>query len=84
MATSKRPRTIRNFWIEGVIDGQPTPIAGGPKTKEGGFYITILQRNEGKVMRAMHIKGHALQDGTLFINVEDKDGNSVFQVVTKR
>lgn len=38
------PRNVRNFWIEGRIDGRDSTFAAGPATKDGGFSLTIKQR----------------------------------------
>jgi len=52
---SKRPRTIRNFWLEAAIDGRRTRFAGGPRAKDGGMSLTLYQRSGGSVVRALEI-----------------------------
>lgn len=36
------PRNVRNFWIEGRIDGRESVLKGGPKNKAGGFQTVFL------------------------------------------
>lgn len=59
------PRNVRNFWIEGGIDGRPSTIAGGPVGKDGGIYLTVKMRRNGEIADALRIEGIARSDGTL-------------------
>ena len=79
------PRVVRNFWISADVDGLASPLRGGPARKDGGFTLSIKQRDEGCVTEALTVSGHACDDGTLVVCVEDaKTRKCVFQVVTKR
>lgn len=51
------PRNVRNFWLELSVDGKKTDIATGPVSKEGGFFLTIKQRSECGIIRAMTVQG---------------------------
>jgi hypothetical protein len=51
------PVNVRNFWIEGQIDGRSTRIEAGPQAKDGGFSLTIYQRDKGSVVKAVTIRG---------------------------
>lgn len=59
------PRNVRNFWIEIEIDGRKTRFGGGPSSPDGGFTLTVKQRNHGRVTDALHVVGTADDDGTL-------------------
>lgn len=59
--SKEKPVQVRNFWIEGQIDGIKKEIATGPKGKDGGFAMEIKLRgkkggiNENKLI----INGYA-------------------------
>lgn len=53
------PRNVRNFWIEVEIDGRTTKLAGGPRSKDGGFTLRIKQRSKGDIITPVHIEGKA-------------------------
>ncbi len=56
---------IRNFWVEGHIDGRRTPISGGPQSREGGINLVIKMRDQGEIGNvAMCIEGTE-REGTL-------------------
>jgi len=40
---------VRNWWIEADVDGRKTPLSGGPRSKDGGFQLTIYQRVKGNI-----------------------------------
>ncbi len=61
------PKNVRNFWIEVTIDGRSTPIKTGPQRKDGGFELTIYQRDKGEIMKALTIEGTAYGDGYLLL-----------------
>ena len=60
---------VRNFWIDGQIDGYKTEISGGPRNREGGMYIEIKQRNKGTKDTACKIYCYE-NNGELFTRVE--------------
>lgn len=44
------PRFVRNFWVEGTVDGVTSGIKGtGPRSTDGGLDITVLMREEGAI-----------------------------------
>lgn len=53
------PKNVRNWWIEGSIDGRESTLTGGPVSKGGGIDITIYQRDKGQVSKALTISGIA-------------------------
>lgn len=73
----------RNFWISANIDGRKTPLTGGPRAKDGGFDLTIYQRDSGGIVMAASIHGFALDDGTLKIRYEIDKGKEIIRE-TKR
>jgi hypothetical protein len=45
----------RNFWIKAEIDGRETPLAGGPRSKDGGMDVTLLVREDGGISDGVRI-----------------------------
>jgi len=74
---------VRNFYIEGIIDGRKTDLTGGPGRKDGGMVLYLTQRNEGRIEKCATIECCADGDNLKTI-VYDKDGNAIFENVTKR
>lgn len=72
------PRNVRNFWIEGNINGKATKIASGPVRKDGGFTLTIYMRNKGEVCPVVDISGWTNPDGkpkqVLHLDIAYRDG----------
>lgn len=56
------PRNVRNFWIEATIDGRSSKLEGGPQAKDGGFELTIRQRDKGAVTKVLTIRGTIIGD----------------------
>lgn len=46
---------LRNFWIDSRIDGRNTILSGGPRSKDGGMHINVLQRKDGKKVKAVEV-----------------------------
>lgn len=63
------PRNVRNWWIELDVDGR-TPIAAGPAARDGGFELTVKQRDEGGILRALTVRGYADDGGGLVLWAE--------------
>ena len=63
------PRVVRNFWVAGDVDGRRSPISGGPRARDGGLSLTLYQRKEGQVARALTVNCSACCDGTLCLEV---------------
>jgi hypothetical protein len=78
------PRNVRNFWIEGHIDGRDSEVSGGPRNKDGGFRLAIFQRDDGSVRKALTIAGQTGTDGQLHLFVEDATNGQKWQITTKR
>ena len=51
------PRNVRNFWIRANIDGRAQALEGGPRSKAGGFDLTIRARIDGEPHEALTILG---------------------------
>jgi len=63
--------TMRNFYMEGDVDGRKTPFTGGPKTKDGGMLVTMHMRNNGRSEPAVRVNGWLKRDGvTLVLETE--------------
>lgn len=73
-------RAVRNWFINLAVDGRQSADATGPKAKDGGFSLEIIQRDRGDAVRVMRIEGFANVDerghGTLSLSV---DGQKVFE-----
>jgi len=57
--------TVRNFYLDGSIDGKITPIKGGPRAKDGGFHLEVKQRSNGEITTPVTINGWVLENGKL-------------------
>ena len=79
------PRVVRNFWLDGHVDGSQSDIATGPKSIDGGFNLHILQRSDGDVLPVINIDGYYVSDGVLKLRVWDVQRNVMLaEVETKR
>lgn len=75
---------VRNFYVNGDIDGRQTWLTGGPVHKDGGMTLRITQRDQGSIVTAFSIKSIALNDGKLLTRVFDANGNTVGELMTDR
>ena len=75
---------IRNFWVEGDIDGRETTLSGGPRASNGGMDVTIKQRDKNSIVVAVRISCRRRDDGLLVTSVRDKDNNPIVEIVTER
>jgi hypothetical protein len=77
-------KNVRNFWIKLKIDGRETMIETGPRSKDGGFEMTIGMRdkNGGVSENKLKINGFAevINDKKrdLRIEVDYKDDNTLY------
>jgi hypothetical protein len=78
------PRNVRNFWITVDVDGNRSAVASGPQSATGGFQITIEQRHNGEITRALQIIGTASPFGVLTLEVLDHNGNTIATHRTER
>lgn len=78
------PRNVRNFWIDGSIDGRNSKLSGGPQSKTGGFSLTVFQRDNGCVSRVLIIDGFANDNSELTLSVRNGDDRQQFHLVTER
>ena len=87
---------VRNFWIEGQVDGQTRKTLGGPLAKDGGFSLSIKVRDRGEITLPLRIDGYAVLDedtgettltltveGKGFKVTEDEVGVMMFKKVTR-
>jgi len=85
------PRNVRNFWIEATVDGRQERIESGPRSKDGGFDLTIKMRDGGGIVTALDVRGIAQNNGTLTLAIFPKHqttpadiGAAGFEIVTTR
>ena len=45
----------RNFWINADVEGRKTPLAGGPKSKDGDMDVLLTVRENGGIREAVRI-----------------------------
>ena len=74
---------VRNFYIQGNIDGRKTKLSGGSSSKDGGMILNLTQRNNGCIEKCASIECVADGDELKTI-IYDKDGKAIFENVTKR
>ncbi len=74
---------LRNFYLDGSIDGRASKVSGGPSSKEGGLELSVLQRNKGAKEESVKILCYADVDGNLVTDVYHK-GECVFSRKTER
>ena len=77
------PRVVRNFWAEVDVDGKETVMAGGPKNKEGGLTIKVLQRSKGDIAHAIDVRCFVKTDGKLCTQIK-QDGKIITEFLTER
>jgi hypothetical protein len=79
----KKPRFVRNFWLEAKVDGRESKVIGGPANKEGGFQLRIKMRDQGEVTIPVTLEGYADGD-RLRVNVFGPEGTAVWHHETQR
>jgi hypothetical protein len=67
---------LRNFWLEGKIDGRSTNVSGGPKRKDGGMSFTLYQKDRGDSTVALEVICRHNHDGSLTTSVYMPGENS--------
>jgi len=82
-------RFVRNWWIEVEIDERVTQFKAGPKTKDGGFELTIYQRDDsdptkGDSIEALHVVGLVGKDGKLRLEAKGPYGEHLADVISQR
>lgn len=75
---------MRNWWIDGAIDGRATNMTGGPVHKDGGFILDIRQRDKGTSVLGASIAGYVDEEGKLHLIVRDNNNVQIFEYVTER
>jgi hypothetical protein len=78
------PRFVRNFWLEGHVDGYSKYISMGPRSKDGGFSLRIKQRDAGSISEPIRINGFAKPDGTIALAIYNEEGVLIHEHITYR
>lgn len=63
------PRNVRNFWVELSVDGRQSRVGTGPRSKDGGFELTVQVRDDGDILDALHIRGYRGSNNELILSV---------------
>ena len=74
---------VRNFYIQGNVDGRKTSLSGGSRRKNGGMFLVLTQRNNGNIENCASIECVANGDELKTI-IYDKDGKAIYENITKR
>lgn len=72
------PRNLRNFWIEIMVDGRKTMVKTGPRSKNGGFCINVMQRDRADIVTAARIEGSASGTGELTLRADVRNVGPVY------
>jgi hypothetical protein len=75
---------VRNFYVEGHIDGRKTNLTGGPVSKDGGMRLYVTQRENGAVVTLVNLHSWVMQDGKLITQIFDGNGDIIHQMITDR
>lgn len=75
---------MRNFYVDGEIDGRKTHVTGGPQSRNGEMNLTITQRDHGEISTAFTLRSYVLDDGRLCTTVFDRNGKHVTEYITER
>ena len=74
---------VRNFYIQGNIDGRKTILSGGSSRKDGGMVLHLTQRNDGCIEKCATIE--CFVDGNVLKTIiYDRQGNVVLENITER
>lgn len=84
---------LHNFHVVARVDGRDNIVSFGPRSKDGGFSLTITMLNRGEIVKAVQIEGKVKDNGAaLLLIVDGSDGYSYvrdhskgeFTIVTER
>ena len=65
-----QPRNVRNFFVEGTVDGRKTEINTGPIGKDGGIWFTFSMREDGEISPTkLAVSGEVKGNGVLVLRV---------------
>jgi len=73
------PRVVRNFWIEGSVDGAKKDIGTGPRKPGGGFSLNIYVREHGDISDSSSRIGGRCVNGSNVLEVELVEAGHVRQ-----
>jgi hypothetical protein len=68
----------RNFWINAEIDGRETPLAGGPRSKDGGMDVLLTVREDGGISDGVRITCRSDGEKNV-IRVWGPDGEKLYE-----
>ena len=68
----------RNFWINAAVDGRKTPLAGGPRSKDGGMDVTLLVREDGGISDGVRITCRSDGEKNI-VRVWGPDGEKLYE-----
>jgi hypothetical protein len=68
-------RAVRNWFIDVDVDGRESGVQTGPKAKDGGFSMRLLQRKEGGAVEVLSLRGVARGDALVLT----LDGQEIYR-----
>ena len=71
------PMNVRNFWFDAYVDGRNTTLSSGPRSKDGGLFVTFSQRDHGRVRSVLAVRGDVAADGRLILSVFGPNGERI-------
>lgn len=69
---------LRNFWLEAEIEGRQTPLAGGPRGRDGKMCATIYVKSAGLSRRAVSVECRVNKEGKNEVSVFNADGIRIY------
>ena len=74
---------MRNFYMKSLVDGRKTPITGGPRSKDGGMFITLYQKERGESVEILSVISTVLPDGKLTTVIRMKGVDEPKVIITE-
>ena len=74
---------MRNFYMKSMVDGRKTPITGGPRSKDGGMFITLYQKEKGESVEVLSVVSTVLPNGNLKTVVRMKGVDEPKVIITE-
>ena len=74
---------VRNWWVRTSVDGRKTSVEFGPRARDGGFFMSIFQREKGGIGSPLFVRATA-NGNRLTLELTDSAGHNLFYQETER